>query len=299
MENQYLKQSLRWVGYALAGLVGLTGLAALVVYVLSEGVLRRTYDAPVTSFHLPSDSESIAEGGRLARIRGCYNGCHGLALEGEVFFDEPGVARIVAPDLTRVVATHSNAELERVIRRGIRQNGRSVFAMPSPMFARLSDEDLSRIIAFLRSEPPSYGPAAELRVGFLGRIGLLLGEFSPLVEEIPVESQTKALNDTDEVEWGRYLALTTCSECHGWDLRGDPSGKPPNLAVAAAYSEQDWLTLLRTGKGLNGRDLGLMSQVALARFRHLTDAEARALLTYLRWAAPELARSSNTASTTQ
>jgi hypothetical protein len=47
-------------------------------------------------------------------------------MEGAVVMDEPWLARIVAGNLTHVARDHSDAELERVIRGGIRKDGRSV-----------------------------------------------------------------------------------------------------------------------------------------------------------------------------
>jgi hypothetical protein len=118
-----MRRVLRWLGFAAAGVAALAVVAVLVVYALSERVLRRTYAPPVApafATALPADSASLAEGRRLALTRGCYNGCHGQGLAGSVFFDEPGVARLVAPDLAAAARRYSNAELGRVIRHGLR-----------------------------------------------------------------------------------------------------------------------------------------------------------------------------------
>lgn len=202
-------------------------------------------------------------------------------MEGGLFFDEPKIARIVAPNLTEVVREYSDAELERVIRRGVRRDGRSVFAMPSPMFAHLTDEDLGRIIAFLRSEPAVDGPAPVFALGPLGRVGLVMRQFPPLAEEIP--SQAAASGDlSPALRRGEYLALTICTECHGQDLRGSPEGSPPDLAIAGAYSGDEFRLLMSTGIGLGGRALGLMTAVAQSRFSYLHDDEVQDLHAYLR-----------------
>jgi hypothetical protein len=77
--------------------------AVLYVYVKSERILHQTYDVPLQDITIPSDKASIAEGWRLARIRGCYNSCHGKTLEGQVWEDSFATGHIVSPDLTRVV----------------------------------------------------------------------------------------------------------------------------------------------------------------------------------------------------
>jgi hypothetical protein len=64
-------------------------------------------------------------------------------------------------------------------------------------------------------------------------------------------------------------------------FQGDPDGTTPNLAIVAAYSEQDFSRLLRTAVPLGGRQLGLMGEMARTRFVYLTDDEIHALFSYL------------------
>ena len=142
---------LRWLGIVLATLVGLAIIAYAALYLLSERVLHRTYAVPTLSVSVPSDSASVIEGRRLATIRGCYGDCHGKEAEGAVMFDKPMIARIVAPNLTAAVRKFSDTELTNIIRNGVRPDGRSMLVMPSETFVQLTDEDLSRIIAFLKS----------------------------------------------------------------------------------------------------------------------------------------------------
>src|SRR5687767_7428960 len=129
-----MKIILKWLAILLGTLVVVAAAGYGGVHVAAERVLKKTYDVPLTPIPVPTDSASLAEGKRLATVRGCYGGCHGSkGLEGEVFFVEPGVARLVAPNLTKVVRQYSDAELERAIRHGVQRDGRSVFAMPSDM----------------------------------------------------------------------------------------------------------------------------------------------------------------------
>ena len=141
---------LRWLRNAIAALVVLLLIAAATVYALSERVIRRTYDEPLSSIPIPTDSVSIAEGGRIALIHGC-RGCHARDLSGQEWDHDFWYGRLNAPDLTNATRTYSDAELVRLIRRGVRPDGRSAWAMPSEMFAPLSDADLGRIIAYIRS----------------------------------------------------------------------------------------------------------------------------------------------------
>ncbi|HMI54692.1 MAG TPA: hypothetical protein VK494_00750 [Gemmatimonadaceae bacterium] len=51
---------------------------------------------------------------------------------------------MVAPNLSVTLHEYSTPQLEAIIRRGVRPNGRSVIIMPSQMFNTLSDQDLER-----------------------------------------------------------------------------------------------------------------------------------------------------------
>ena len=278
---------LKWLGIGLGALMILALGAVAVIYLASEWMVRKTYDRPLSSIALPTDSFALAEGQRLATVRGCYNGCHGERLDGGVFVDQPLLARLVAPNLTQVVAQYTDAELERVIRHGIRRDRKSTLGMPSSMFYHLRDEDLGAIIAFLRSAPVTEGPPTEISLGPLARLGLVLGKYRPQAQMIDHDAPRLAVRDTsDHMTFGKYLALTVCTECHGLDLRGDPDGSSPNLVVAATYSVEDFTRLMRTGMASGDRELRLMSEVARGRFSHLTDGEIKALHRYLSTLSP-------------
>jgi cytochrome c553 len=279
----------RRLGILLAVSAVLACAATAFIYLATEPLIRKIHEVPGRSIQIPTDPGSIAEGKRLATIRGCFDGCHGPGLEGGEFLDIPWVTRLVAPNLTQIAASHTDAELEKVIRHGVRKNGKSVWGMPSSMFYHLSDEDLGRIIAFLRSVPVSEGPETEVWIGPLWRLelarwrlGMLDDLYLPLAEEIGRDAPwIKGDIEPAERNRGRYLAVTVCSECHGMRLRGDVEGSTPNLAIVAAYSEADFFRLMRTATPLGGRELGLMGMVARKRFAHLTDDEIRALYSYL------------------
>jgi mono/diheme cytochrome c family protein len=270
---------LKWLGFALGAAVVLAVVAAVVVYVKGERVFARTYDVAVPAVTVPTDSLAPARGERVARVRGCF-GCHGPALAGEVLYDEPRVARLVAPNLTRLVPSASDGQLARAIRLGVRVDGRSVFAMPSPMFYHLSQADLGDLLAYLRTAPPVDDTLPPSEVRFLGRLGLVLGQYWPLIIEIDTTVPYPTLTPTEPEALGRYLALTSCTECHGADLEG--SGSTPSLEIVRGYSAEDFAKLMRTGVPLGGRTLDLMAEVALGRFVHLTDEEVAALYAYLR-----------------
>jgi cytochrome c553 len=275
-----MKRFLKWLGVAVASVAALSVCAAIWLFVASQRVVARTYDIPPSSFNAPSDRESVRRGERLAAIYGCTE-CHGHDLTGTDLFDKPGIVHITAPNLTSAVKDYTDAELERLIRHGIKHDGTSAWIMPSSMFRHLSDADLAAIVAYVRSFPEAAGIDRLTDVRPLGRVGIVTGQFTPQAERIADLPHVPAPNAADPLSQGRYLVMTSCTECHGARLEGWDYLKTPNLAIVAAYSDEDFARLMRHGKGLGERDLGLMSEVARARFAHFTDQEIGAIRGYL------------------
>jgi mono/diheme cytochrome c family protein len=277
-----MKRLLRWTGIAVGILAGLAIVAYAVAYVASERILRRVYEVPAIAITIPTDAESITEGRRLATTRGCVNGCHGKNAEGTVMFNEPMIARIVAPNLTAAVRKYSDAQIAAIVRNGVRPDGRSMLVMPAEAFTWMTDADLGRIIAFLKSLPPSTGPGPDISPGPLGRIGLATGKFKTVAQLI-ADAEPPPEATGEQATFGRYVARTTCTQCHGTDLRGasTPDFTSPDLRIAGAYSPEAFATLMRTGVPLGERKLDTMGPWARQTLSQLTDAEIAALYSYL------------------
>jgi len=154
--------------------------------------------------------------------------------------------------------------------------------MPSEAFDTLTDADLGRIIAYIKSLPMIEGPGPSVSLGPIGRIGIAAGKLKTaaqlIAEDVP---PTEASNE--EAARGRYLARTTCAPCHGSDLRGasNPEFTSPSLQVVAAYSLEAFTGLLRKGTALGERELPVMSPRSRQNLSYLTDAEITALYDYL------------------
>lgn len=281
----WIRRTFKWIGLTLLGIVALAVIAMIVVYTAMGRELAQSYDIVGEEIAVPSDAVSIEEGQRLAQLRGCSDGCHGKAASGTVMIKLFDGTRVVAPDLGEIAARYSTRDFERATRHGIKPDGTSVLRiMPSEMFSSLSDRDLGLILAYLRSQPTSeqtlpesrYGPVARVLGFFLKRkIGSLLAA------EVIEHQHPPTPQPSDNAAYGRYLANTVCTECHGNDLRGSPDGSMPGLAMVLAYSREDFETLMRTGEPLGGRELGLMAGVARSRFVRFSDDEITALYGYL------------------
>jgi cytochrome c553 len=254
------------------------------IYGASQWLLdRRHDDVPATPFAglAAPDATDLAEGERLAVIVGCWAGCHGARGEGGSD-DHPGWYELTAPTLSDVLPAYSDAELVRLIRYGIKRDGRSTLGMIARSFHPLGDADLARIIAHLRRQPASPPVSRERHVTLAGRLALLSGALRTSADEVDrsMPRWGELPQDTPFAR-GRYLVTLTCTDCHGMDLRGLDYLHSPPLDVVAAYDAAAFRHLLRTGEALGGRQLGLMGWVARDAFSHFTDEEIDAIHVYL------------------
>ena len=103
----------------------------------------------------PGRAAMLAHGERLSHIVGC-TGCHTATLEGKLFNeDAPELGKLYASNLTRVMPTMSDAQLEALLRTGKHPTRGDMWIMPSEIFQRLSDADMKALIAHLRTVKPS------------------------------------------------------------------------------------------------------------------------------------------------
>jgi cytochrome c553 len=191
----------------------------------------------------------------MAKVVGCWAGCHGKEGEGgDQYVDE--LHAQVAPTLSHELQHYSDAELARLVRYGVRRDGRSAVGMISDTFWSLSDQDLVDIIAFLRRQPLRPPVERRLELTLRGRIAMATGEWKPSADRVdPSAPRWGELPRTVPVERGRYLASVTCSECHGADFKGNRFEGGPSLAILAMYGFEDFRHLMRTGRPIGGRKI--------------------------------------------
>lgn len=278
-----MRRVLKWLGYLTLTLVVLALCGVAAVYAVSEYKLRRSHEVPTIDLAVPGDRGSIEEGRRLAELRGCP-GCHRPNLGGSVFFDEPWLARIVAPNLTEAIDRYGVTGFARIVRYGVRPDARTTTGMPSDMFYYLSDGDLAKIIAYVRSAEPVDNELPDHQYRIMARTMLAWGEFEPDAERVAaLGPRPPALTPGPTPEYGRYLAMTVCTECHGMRLEG--GGRMPPLTIAKGYSREDFGRLMEEGVAIGGRELDLMGRVSRGRFSRFTEPEVDALYAFLQTAA--------------
>ena len=224
------------------------------------------------------------EGLRVATRVGC-SGCHNKGGRGDVFHEDKEQGRIVAPNLTKRRHLYDDAGLAALLREGKTHDGHVPWGMPIKMFQHLSDREIRDITAWLRATPAIENP--DLPEGKWSEAlakAIADGTHPWLPDMQPDAGNQPPLEPPAEpLALGKHLALSTCSECHGWDLNGFDGDSAPPLVVAKAYTPENFSRLMRTGEIATGgkSKTGLMSSVAAYRFSVLTDAEIAALKLYL------------------
>ena len=278
-----MKKFLKWTGIVAVGLCVLVLAGFAWLYFASERELHRHFEvAAVTPPVLPTDPAEIAEGRRIAQLAGCLH-CHGEKLGGTVVDDIPHLVRLVAPNISALLPGYSDAQIATVLRKGVKPDGTSVVFMPSEMFRHLSDPDLARVMAFLRTVPAAAdGVKEKTEVRVLGRLIVAKGDVqlaAKSIESLPPAA--RGFDGADPVSHGRYLVMNFCTECHGQNLEGFAPINAPPLAVAKGYSAEQFARLMHDGVALGDRQLKLMSSTAKARFSHFRDEELQAVYAFL------------------
>jgi cytochrome c553 len=264
------------IAIAVAGIL-LLGL--VILYGGSEWVIRTSHAVPLAQIAVPKDAASIQEGGRLAKLFGCRS-CHGLNAEGRIWDGPPWfVASISPPPIAAKIANYSDAELLRLIRHGIKKDGTSLYVMATISQQHIADDDMGRLIAWLRTVKP--GPkdvGTGINWGPVGRLGALTGQFKPSFQAGDVAPKQRP------ADIGRYFVDTMCSECHTLDTpKPNDNGQvaPALASTVASYDPAAFKKLMRTGVGMSNRDLGLMKEIGQEAAYALSDEEIAAIQAYL------------------
>jgi mono/diheme cytochrome c family protein len=225
------------------------------------------------------------------------------------------MGEIWAPNLTADrdtgIGEFTDADLARLLRNGIRRDGR--YAATMPRFGRLGDADVAALIGFLRSADPLLAPVSHsvprLGLGVAGTLALAFAAGVDIRGEPHVDMPPRGRTSV----YGRYLATAVyaCVDCHtegfttteeklrsaallaGGQFHRTPNGEtiystnltPDPETGLAVRTAADLARLLTTGVG--GDRLVVRSPMPV--FRAIDDDEAEALFAFLR-SVPPVAR---------
>lgn len=218
-------------------LKGLGGLVALLVIGVAgyAGYASATTDSriifadtPFPDIRASSDPEVIARGRYLTHGPAHCSQCHSTPdrdhpeqilthpLTGGLEFAMGPIATTwsanLTPDPETGIGRRSDAELARAIRHSVMPDGTLSILMRFSA-ARLSDEDLTAVVSYLRSIPAQKNEVRTGEFGLLGKMVLPLMAPKPNLDTPPTYVAAAA---EPTVERGAYLAdsVMLCTACH-------------------------------------------------------------------------------------
>jgi len=240
---------------------------------------------------------AIARGRHLVSARYACADCHGENFGGGVMIDDPAMGRLLGPNLTTgagsAVADYRVADWDRIVRHGVRKDGRPAL-MPSEDFMAMSDRELSDIIAYIRSLPPVDNTVPPSELGPVGKLLVATGRFpisAEMIEAHDAAHRVEPPAEEETVEFGAHLAKV-CTGCHRQDLAGGPIVQgPPSWAPASnltphetglvGYDLQTFERVMRTGIRRNGEPVREPMNIITAYASNMTETEIKALWLYL------------------
>ncbi len=285
-----------WIKWAAGGLGVLVLLAAGVVLAgkqMGEAKRARHVNVQVVAVPYTTEPAALERGKYLFQSRGCVD-CHGANGAGRDFVND-GSTRIAGPNITPVgvVARYLPEDWVRIIRHGVKPDGRPAMVMPSEDYNRFTNADLAALVAYVRSLPPVQGgsPAivqlplpAWVLYGFdmipdaAQRIDHSLPPAQPVAEGVTVEH-------------GKYVG-NMCIGCHGEKLSGGKiPGGPPDWPAAANITPGDgssmtrypdaaaFSAMMRSGKRPDGTPIKVMPFESISK---MSDVDLQALYAYLK-----------------
>jgi mono/diheme cytochrome c family protein len=294
---RWFKMLLRIVGV----LVVLLLVVVAGIYGWSSREMHRTYNVPNDPLTIPSDSASIARGKHLVVAIGKCGDCHGDNLGGKMFIDDPMLGHIYGLNLTSgkggVGGTLSAADIVRVLRYGVKPDGKSVLFMPVSDYTQFNDADLGAIVAYLRSLPPVDHTVPSSSLGPIGRMLVVSKKVPELLPSRFIVGQTIEriiVPPGPTAAYGAYLVrVGGCQGCHGAKLAGGPvPGGPPDWPPTANltptgighWTEADFTRALREGIAPGGVQLDTVMPWKYTRY--MTDDEIHAVWAYLQTLPP-------------
>lgn len=303
----------------------LIAIIVLVIGFVSLVFIRkdRTFEAPYPDIKASMDSAVIARGKAIVNGPAHCAFCHApmddflrvekgeeVPLSGGFTFHLP-IGTMYAPNITNDMETgigkRTDGEIARTLRYGIRYDGKAVLDfMP---FYDLSDDDLTAVISFIRSQPAIKNQRPQHEYNFLGKAVMAF-----LVEPMGDGEVPPAPPADSTVEYGKYLAIsvTNCRGCHtnrsmmtgayiGPDFAGltqfeilddnleiikgkhlvTPNLTPdPQTGRMEGWTQQDFIKRFRTGRVIPG------SPMPWGPFSRMSEMELKAIYKFLKSIAP-------------
>lgn len=291
-----MKRWMKWAAGGLGALVVLVAGVGVAGWQMADSKMNRVVQVDVRPVAYASGDVALERGKYLFTSRGCTD-CHGANGAGRDFIND-GSMRVRGPNITPggVVANYKPEDWVRVIRHGVKPDGRPAIIMPSEDYNRFTDEDLAALVAYTRTLQPVSGGEAILQlpppVRVLYGFGAIRDAAAKIDHTLPPAQPVPVAVDARH---GAYVA-NACIGCHGKKLGGGKvPGGPPDWPAAANLTPGEgtvmgrypdaasFTAMLRTGKRPDGTAIAVMPFESISK---LNDVDAQALYAFLKTVPP-------------
>jgi hypothetical protein len=289
-----LKRVLKVIGVVLLVCGTILGVFVYVRCSQFDASMDRVYDVPLPDVKASAEPAILARGDHLVHSLAACAGdlCHGADLGGGKPIEMGPVATLSAPNITpdNMGAAYSDGELARLVKHGIKKDGRSVRFMPVQDIAWLPDSDVLAIVSYLRTVKPVARPNGSSVIKTLGKV---LDRQEQFILDVArhidhVKMETAPPPETTAA-YGGYVSRL-CTGCHGEHFSGGPlPGAPSSFAVPLnltpdetglkEWTFADYEKLMRTGVRRNGKQLDKL--MPIEAWKNFDDTEMHATWAYL------------------
>lgn len=290
-----MKKAVKIVGAILGFLMLAIVVLLLAAQVKYSSMAEQRHETPSLELRVTKQPGWPAEGERIARLKGCSD-CHGRDMGGQIFIEDPAMGTYAGTNLTSgkggIGQQYTDKDWVRAIRYGLSRDGKYLRFMPSQEFHALTDEDLGKLIAYLKTLPPVDRTAPAVQVGPMAKVLSMMNQMPLLFSGSHIDhSQPPAekLEASTDASYGKYLAAS-CIGCHNPAFTGGKiPGVPPSWPHAADISKRSnvgkwsydqFKKTLTTGITPEGKVLNLQFMPWKATAA-MSDTELRALYNFL------------------
>jgi hypothetical protein len=285
---------LKRVGLSVAGVVAAAAGWVDCTVANFNASVDKVYDIPVPAIVRSGDPAVLARGKHLVEsMGGCASSqCHGPDLAGGERIVMGPMGTLVGPNITMASlgAAYSDGELARLLRDGVKKDGRTVRFMPVQDITWFPDADVTAIVSYLRAAPAVERACEGSQIGILGKI-LDRRDQMPLdiARRIDHRKRETPPAPAPTAEYGSYVTRL-CAGCHGKTfgggrLPGAPSFLPvplnltPDATGLQGWTFADFDRVMRTGARKNGKVLDPF--MPIEAWKNLDDTEMHAAWAYL------------------
>jgi mono/diheme cytochrome c family protein len=259
---------------------------------------------------LQFSDDPVARGKYLVDAGDCV-ACH-TAAGGRPFAGARGIrtpfgiiySANITPDVKTGIGGWTDDQIARAVRDGVGADDQLLMPpMPFGSFARMSDDDLHAVVAYLRTVPPVKNAVDRGKNHF--SFGVRFAKSMGFIHHKPAVD-VQAPPTGDRVKYGEYLAhgIAICHDCHSLTGKGpsdanlfagaedpmeDPAwGKvyPRNLTTdretgLGNYTAEQIKQALRAGRRLDGKTMAPPMSGFIPHFSGMTDEDLDAIIAYL------------------